>query len=287
MTANDESPLPDTEVHYLHSDHVGDDFKILVGHCGSSEPASHVLYLGDAAYNFGTAVDIVRALAPCADIPPVLVVAVGYRAATLGSNEPLRFRDFTPSVDSSWPTPVPYAFGGAAHFVAFLRDELKPWVNQRYHVDPDNSSLFGFSLGGLFATYVLFDDPGMFGGYGIGSPSLYWDNCLAFDHEDQYARTHDDLPTKVHFSVGEYENTEGLKRWLDHQPPERRLAAEALEDNDPFDLVGDTQRMVTRLRGRTYPSLDIDFEILPREYHHTAPPLALTRSLRFLLNAPR
>jgi len=141
--------------------------------------------------------------------------------------------------------------------------------------------------GRLFATYVLFNDPGMFGGYGIGSPSLYWDNFLVFDHKSYYARTHDDLPVKVHFSVGEYENSEGEKRWLDQHPPELRLAAEALAADEPFGRVGDTQRMVTQLRGRDYPSLDIDFEILPREYHQTAPPLALSRPLRFLLNAPR
>jgi len=111
VAGNDESPLPDTEVHYLHSDHVGDDFKILVGHCDRSEPAPHILYLGDAAYNFGTAVEIVRLLTLNADIPPVLVVSVGYRAAALNSNEPLRSRDFTPSVDSSRPPPVPYVFG--------------------------------------------------------------------------------------------------------------------------------------------------------------------------------
>jgi predicted alpha/beta superfamily hydrolase len=286
VAGNDDSPLPDTEVHYLHSDHVGDEFKILVGHCDSPDPASHVLYLGDAAYNFGTAVEIVRLLTLYADIPPVLVVSVGYRAPTLNSNEPLRSRDFTPSVDTSRATPVPYRFGGASRFVSFLRDELKPWVHERYHVDPDDSILFGFSLGGLFATYVLLNDPDMFGGYGIGSPSLLWDNFLMFDHEAQYARTHDDLHAKVHFSVGEYENTEGEMRWIDQHSPELRPAAEALADYEPFDLVGDAQRMVAQLRGRDYPSLEIDFEILPREYHHTAPPLALSRSLRFLLNAP-
>ena len=134
---------------------------------------------------------------------------------------------------------------------------------------------------------MLFNDPGMFGGYGIGSPSLYWDNFLVFDHKSYYARTHDDLPVKVHFSVGEYENSEGEKRWLDQHSAQLRPAAEALAEDEPFDCVGDTQRMVTQLRGRDYPSLDIDFEILPREYHQTAPPLALSRSLRFLLNAPR
>jgi hypothetical protein len=40
MIDNDDSPLPDTEVHYLSSEHVGDEFKVLVGHCGASESAA-------------------------------------------------------------------------------------------------------------------------------------------------------------------------------------------------------------------------------------------------------
>jgi predicted alpha/beta superfamily hydrolase len=287
MPGNDESPLPDTEVHYLHSDHVGDDFKILVGQCQTAEPASHVLFLGDPSYNFGTAVETVRLLTHFADIPPVLIVSVGYRAATLSANEAPRSRDFTPSVDSRRPAPAPYELGGAARFLSFLRDELKPWARQRYSIDPDDSTLIGFSLGGLFATYVLLNDPSTFGSYGIGSPSLDYDNGLMFDHETEYARTHTDLDARVFFTVGEYENTQGEKRWLEGHSPRLRPSAEALYDPAPFDLIADTQRMVDQLRGRDYPGLDIDFEILPGEYHHTAPPLALSRSLRFLLNAPR
>jgi hypothetical protein len=60
VTGKDQSPLSDTEVHFLQSDHVGDNLNFLVGHCGIPEPASRVLYLGDPAYNFGPAVEIVR-----------------------------------------------------------------------------------------------------------------------------------------------------------------------------------------------------------------------------------
>ena len=46
------------------------------------------------------------------------------------------------------------------------------------------------------------------------------------------------------------------------------------------DCVGDTERMVAALRSRAYPSLEIDLEILPGEFHETAPPLNLSRSIR-------
>ena len=45
--------------------------------------------------------------------------------------------------------------GGADRFLAFLTDELKPWVQERYAVTFNDSMFFGDSRGGLFATYVL------------------------------------------------------------------------------------------------------------------------------------
>jgi hypothetical protein len=57
MISNDDSPLPDTEVHYLRSEHVGDEFKIFVGHPHSSDTAPPgVLFMGDPWGDFGTAV---------------------------------------------------------------------------------------------------------------------------------------------------------------------------------------------------------------------------------------
>jgi uncharacterized protein len=289
MISNDVSPLPDTEVHYLRSERVGAEFKILVGHSGSSGSAPiPVLFMGDAWANFGTAVETIRLLNDAGDLPPLLVVAVGYRVAKIEDNYPLRSRDFTPTVDRDSGNTDPLMMGGASRFLAFFRDDLKPWVRERYGVDPDDSALFGYSLGGLFATYVLLNEPATFRRYGIGSPALDWDRGLMFDQEAEYARTHDDLPAKVFFSVGEYENSEGARRWRAQLPADRRSEAEADTATDaPFDTVADAQRLVASLRGRRYPSLDIEYEVLPGEYHQSAPPLALSRSLRYLFGAPR
>lgn len=289
MISNDDSPLPDTDVQYLRSEQVGDEFKILVGHSGASgSTPAHVLFMGDAWANFGTAVETIRLLNDAGDLPHLLVVAVGYRVAKMEDNYPLRSRDFTPSVDPTSGEPDTANTGGASRFLAFLRDDLKPWVRERYGVDTDDSTLFGYSLGGLFATYVLLNEPATFRRYGIGSPALDWGKGLMFDREAEYARTHDDLPAKVFFSVGAYENTEGDRRWRAQLPAGRRSQAGASAEGDPlFDAVADTERMVASLRGRRYPSLDIEYEVLPGEYHQTAPPVALSRSLRFLFDAPR
>ena len=289
MISNDISPLPDTEVHYLPSEHVGDEFKILVGHPHASDTAPpSVLFMGDPWANFGTAVEITRLLNFSGDLPPLLVVAVGYRAVTIEENVAIRGRDFTPTVDRTQTWGEPGMMGGASRFLAFLRDELKPWVRDRYRVDPDDCALFGDSLGGLFATYVLLNEPATFRRYGIGSPTLDWDKGLMFDQEAAYARTHDDLPAKVFFSVGANESSEGEKRGREQLPADRRAKAETQAEGEaPYDMVADVERMVAALRGRGYPGLQIGCEVLPGEYHQTAPPLNLSRSLRYLFDAPR
>jgi predicted alpha/beta superfamily hydrolase len=289
MNSNDASPLPDTEVHYLASEHVGDEFKIFVGHPHAMDARPpKVVFMGDPWSDFGTAVGVTRLLNFTGDLPPLLIVAVGYRAVTVEENEAIRGRDFTPTVDLTQSRSESGMVGGASRFLAFLRDELKPWVRERYGVDPDDSAFFGYSLGGLFATYVLLNEPATFPRYGIGSPSLYWDNELMFRQEEEYARTHKDLRARVVFSVGANENTAGDKRWIAQLPPDRRARGETLvADEPPVDTVADVERMVAALRGRAYPGLDIEFAVWPGEYHQTAPPLALSRSLRYLFEAPR
>jgi uncharacterized protein len=290
MVSNDEAPVTDTEVHYLQSEQVGDEFKIVIGHCGSSESASRpVLFLGDPSLLFGTAVEMIRLLHFYERLPAHLVVGIGYRVANLDVVGDLRCRDFTPTVDSiRYPNDDPAMMGGAARFLAFIRDDLKPWVRERYGVDPDDSTFFGDSLGGLFGTYVLLSEPATFRRYGIGSPTYSWDNEMMFGHEAEFARTHDDLAANVFVSVGANETPEGGKRLQEQLPPEAKAKAEAEAAADPpSDYVANCDRMVTLLRGRAYPSLDIGFEVLPGEYHETAPALNLSRSLRYLFGTPR
>jgi predicted alpha/beta superfamily hydrolase len=286
MHSDDESPLAGSEVHYLRSEHVGDEFKIFVGHCGGPEGAAPVaLYVSDANGQFSSAVDIVRLMQLSAYLPPILVVGIGYRAGAIGETVGLRTRDFSPSSDPliARITPDVTVMGGAERFLAFIRDELQPWVRSRYRVDTNDSAYFGHSLGGLFGTYALLTQPTTFHRYGIGSPSLWWDDDMMFEYEATYAKTHDDLPAKVFFSVGAFENHDGRQREASRLPAGERAKA-ALRY---IDMVADTERMVSSLRARGYPGLDIASVVLSDEFHITVAPVNLSRSLRYLFDAPR
>lgn len=81
-----------------------------------------------------------------------------------------RNRDFTPThVDN---TPVS---GGAANFLAFLKNELVPFINKNYPTTGENT-LYGHSHSGTFAMYALLTDPQVFESYIAADPSFWWDN---------------------------------------------------------------------------------------------------------------
>jgi uncharacterized protein len=286
VSANDRSPLADTEVHYLRSEHVGDEFKIFIGHCGAHDSAPPaVLYVGDANGMFASAVDIVRFMQLSAQLPPILVVGIGYRMGAIDETVVVRTRDFTPTNDAGFTRvfPTHTMMGGAPRFLAFIREELTPWVQSQYRVDVGDSAFFGHSLGGLFATYVLLTEPGTFRRYGIGSPSLWWDSDMMFGYETRCAEARDDLPAKVFFAVGEHEDHDGRQREASRLPADERAKA-ALRY---IDMVADTERMVAALRGRKYPSLELESIVLSDEMHVTVQHSNLSRSLRYLFDAPR
>jgi predicted alpha/beta superfamily hydrolase len=173
--------------------------------------------------------------------------------------------------------------GGAGKFLAFIRDELQPWVNARYAAEPASTAFFGHSQGGLFANYVLLTEPGTFSHYGIGSPSLWWHNDMMFGYETQFAAAHDDLAAKVFFAVGEHETHEGRVREASRMSAAEQTATELRY----IDMVADTERMVAARRSRGYPGLEIESVVLPDEFHVTVAHLNLSRSLRCLFDAPR
>jgi uncharacterized protein len=86
-----------------------------------------------------------------------------------------RKRDFTfsPTV-KSYKEKYP-AWGGADHFIAFMEQELQPYVRRNFRTSVPRT-IIGESLGGLLAVQILLEKPEMFDRYIIISPSLWWDN---------------------------------------------------------------------------------------------------------------
>jgi predicted alpha/beta superfamily hydrolase len=215
----------------------------------------------------------------------MLVVGIGYRLGALIDTVVIRTRDLTPTVDADYARLVPEQseMGGAPRLLEFIRAELMPWVAARYNVEAAGAAYFGHSLGGLFGCYTLLHAPDTFHRYGISSPSLWWHFQMMFEREQAYAAAHDDLDARVFFAIGAFEDEAGRHREAE------RLSAElqALARARPIDMVADMARMVECLRGRGYPSLELESIVLPGEFHITVWPVCLSRSLRYLFDAPR
>ena len=83
----------------------------------------------------------------------------------------MRDRDFTPTHTGYGPVS-----GGAEKFFACLKEELMPYVQKTYPAKKEGSTLYGTSLGGLFALYAFLMEPQLFKSYLTVEPSLWWDN---------------------------------------------------------------------------------------------------------------
>ncbi len=161
------------------------------------------VYVSDANGAFGLTVDIVRHLQLGGHVPPLVVVGIGYPVALLRQTLAPRTRDLTPTVSPVMTDGAGdvVASGGAAAFLAFVADELQPWVRERLPVGPD-AVYVGHSLGGLFGASTLFERPATFRGYALASPSIWWDDHVILRHEAAYAAAHADLAATVVVTVG-------------------------------------------------------------------------------------
>jgi len=221
-----------------------------------------VLYVTDGNMSFGQVVECTRMLAFSGEIPPVIVVGIGYPDITAAEGMVLRNYELTPSVDHEYidrtvaqGAPVgPEGLAGAPGFHAFLRDELAPAVEEFYGGDPADRALFGFSLGGLFTLFALLQEPPAFRRFIAGSPSLWWDRRMLFEAEKGRAEGPKDLPARVFISAGEGEQLPGgpLPHWA--------------------GMVSNAVEFAGTLASRGYEGLEVDLQVIPR-VGHQAPPM--------------
>ncbi|MCX6583327.1 MAG: alpha/beta hydrolase-fold protein [Candidatus Aminicenantes bacterium] len=127
----------------------------------SSGPSYPVLYLLDGDSHFHHATGIVDFLSKLDRMPRMIVVGI----PNIDRN-----RDFLPTRVDDFP-PV----AGADKFLAFIREELTPFMDKHYRTVPYRI-ICGHSYGGLFGIYSLVNSPGLFQAHIIISPSAYWDD---------------------------------------------------------------------------------------------------------------
>lgn len=106
--------------------------------------------------------------------------------------------------------PVNKCTGGAPRFHSFLATELLPDLLQSYRIDENDLGLFGWSAGGFFATYALFQETTPFSKFIVASPAYVFGDGEVFRLENQWAEANSDLSAQVYISSGGLEMTDGF-----------------------------------------------------------------------------
>ncbi|WP_309605211.1 alpha/beta hydrolase-fold protein [Phenylobacterium sp.] len=151
----------------LHSERVGRNFLIEVAPPFGPPAVGHrapAIYALDGGY--GVAGPLGALLGGSGAMEPSFVISVGYLPAQYGMRDSDLMHLQTKYDGRTFP-------GGGAAFQAFLLDELRPFIESRYPVDPTRAVLFGHSEGAIFAANVLAERPDAFAGYLIASPSVW------------------------------------------------------------------------------------------------------------------
>jgi predicted esterase len=188
-----------TELHRLRSDRVGMDFQVRVrlpdsyAAAASASRRYPVVYLLDGDLLFGLAADVLQPLEWGRLVPEAIIVAPAYGSIHSPENggTNMRARDF-----SVFPSQAGYVDGGGRRFLAFLREELRPFVEQRFRVDTADRTLVGFSRGADLAIFTLFTAPDAFSRY-VAFDNFYPDYLQL---ERAFAATNRDLRARLFLS---------------------------------------------------------------------------------------
>lgn len=178
----------DKEVVYYnyHSVNVNDDFTIYV-HVPPGYDTTKIkyptLYITDGDWDKNVASNSFNMLRQDYVTKEAVIVAIGY-----GERPNQRNRDLEPKT-------------GAPKFLAFIEKEVIPFIQSKYRVT-DDRTLSGYSYGGTFVAYTLFNRPGLFNTVCIGAPG-FSDNLVP--EAQKYFAVNKDLKARVFLGVGSYE----------------------------------------------------------------------------------
>lgn len=194
--------IPGTQLLTFNSSIVGQEYQLFIHLPGSYQAdkgkAYPVVYLLDGQYDFPFLTGVYGGQYYDGFLPELIIVGI-----TWGGKNPdagsLRGRDFTPTHIEGMPQS-----GGGPKFLAFIKEELIPFINSKYRVTNDRT-LAGSSLGGLFTLYTLFNEPSLFHRYVLTSPSLGWDNSVLRQHEKKFLANGISTPIRLFMAVGDLE----------------------------------------------------------------------------------
>src|SRR5688572_12542075 len=234
--------IPGSEVRKITSKIVaGQEYELhimLPGGYKAADKKYPVVYLMDSQWDFSLVTGLYGQYYYDGFIPELIIVGVTW-SGEHANYDSLRIRDYTPTkIDGlmflSSFVRMPQS-GGADQFLAFMKQELFPFIESNYKADGKNRTLMGSSGGGVFTLYTLFTQPDLFTGYVAASPYIPWDNDVMYKYEREFAKKRLPHPVRVYMTLGDVETTRpAFEKFSDtmvaHKYPSVRLQSKILEN---------------------------------------------------------
>ncbi|MEG1688716.1 MAG: alpha/beta hydrolase-fold protein [Hafnia sp.] len=281
-TASSPYQIPDTQIFTFHSPQNG-DYKIMV-YVPKTKPSAQgwpVMYILDGDTYFAQAASLLaqQSCARCA-LEPGVIVAIGY------DGKSRRDRDYRPHVQKIAQEHNPqggtYPTGAAGQsdlFFAFIEDELKPDIAQRFPIDKQRQGLFGHSYGGLFTIDMATKHPQSFTNWFASSPSVWWNQRYLQQQAEQFLVNKRPMVSPsgiIRLSVGGDEQT--LQPFEQKLPEEKQAilkqhrAQRAMVDG--VKTLNDTLKKIDGY------SEKVSFQCYPHQSHISVSSMALSDALK-------
>ena len=202
-----------TQLLKIHSSIVDQEYDLYINlprFFNDTSKTFPVIYLVDAQWDFPLLNAIYGEQYYDGFLPEAISIGI-----TWGGENPnyddLRRRDFTPTKirQDSFS-------GGAEKFLSFIKDELIPFVDSKFKTKPDERTLMGSSLGGLFTLYAMFNETDLFNHYVLTSPAIGWDDGIINSYEKKYSEEGSEIPVKLFMAIGEYEDVKGFQDFAEN-----------------------------------------------------------------------
>ncbi|MBL7699984.1 MAG: hypothetical protein JNK79_17590 [Chitinophagaceae bacterium] len=181
--------------HTIKSSIIGEEYTIYVLKTDNYDTTGTrlpVLYMMDGDWSMTVAMNCFRMLRQDYATHEPLVVGIGY-----GKNQNMRVRDLDPK-------------NGGPEFLSFIEKEVMPFIDKTYRTTKEKA-VYGYSMGGMFTTYILFNRSDLFQKIFIGAPGNNGGELMPAARE--YFKNHNDLKSKVFIGVGSFEK--GVVRNID------------------------------------------------------------------------
>ena len=173
----------------------------------------------DGDDQFRHAVMAYRKLRKEGEVPPLLLVGVGYGASyTKPGNR--RLRDYTPTAMKTEDDS-----GGADPFLGFLVEHLWPELARRHPLHAELRGIAGHSLGSLLALHALFQHQPFFNRVLASAPAIWWDDRELLCRTGKLQRNNCSIPARLFLGVGENDTASMLTEF---EMLEDQLAAQPL-----------------------------------------------------------